>query len=62
MIRRIIGALLLLFSATLFSWVGYNRFIQMQPEAAGKPMLPALVFAAAAAWVGYHKLRGRWGP
>ncbi len=52
--RRVLGALLLIFGAVLACWIGYNLLIERQPEATGSP-IPAIIFCIALFFVG-----GRW--
>jgi hypothetical protein len=51
-IKRVFGALILLFGLALLGWIAYNLFVEMQPEARGRSPLPALILSAGAIYVG----------
>jgi hypothetical protein len=47
---------LILFGLTLLGWIGYNLFVEMQPEARGKnPIIPTILGIGALA-LGISKL------
>jgi hypothetical protein len=45
----------LLIGLSILGWIAYNYLVEMQPSARGRSPLPALVFSAAAIYVG-----GKW--
>ncbi len=50
--KRLIGVIALLMGLSLFAWLGYNLFIEMQPEAEGRSPIPASLLASAFVFVG----------
>ena len=50
--KRLIGVIALLMGLSLFAWLGYNLFIEMQPEAEGRSPIPAALLASAFIFVG----------
>ncbi len=59
MIKKSFGVLVILVGALILGWIGYNYLIEMQPEAQGRNPLPALLFSAAAIFVGIKMFRGK---
>jgi len=57
MIKRILGTLAFLLGAAILGWVGYNYFIEMQPQAKGRNPIPALVFSTLAILLGLSWMR-----
>lgn len=51
-LKRIFGCFILLIGLSILGWIAYNFLVEMQPEARGRSPLPALVFSAAAIYVG----------
>ena len=54
-LKRIFGFFILLIGLGILGWIAYNYLVEMQPAARGRSPLPALVFSAAAIYVG-----GKW--
>ncbi len=50
--KRVFGVIVLLMGLGLFAWIGYNLFIEMQPEAEGRSPIPASLLASAFVFVG----------
>ena len=55
--RKALGAFTLLLGVTLAVWIGYNLFVERQPEARGQSPLPALVLVAGFVYQGQKWLR-----
>lgn len=51
-VKKIVGLCILVIGIGLLSWVAYNYLVEMQTQARGRNPLPALVFSAAAIFVG----------
>jgi hypothetical protein len=51
-LKRIFGCFILLIGLSVLAWIAYNYLVEMQPEARGRNPLPAIVFSAAAVYVG----------
>ena len=45
--KRVFGVIALVMGLGLFAWLGYNLFIEMQPEAEGRSPIPAALLASA---------------
>ncbi len=58
MVRRVLGVFMLLLAAALLAWVGYNLSIERLPAAEGRSPVPALLFVAGLAYVGFRWVRG----
>jgi hypothetical protein len=56
--KRILGAIVLLFGVVVGAWLVYNLVAGVQPEARGRNPIPAIVFAAGAIYVGIKWIRG----
>jgi len=54
-LKRIFGFFILLIGLGILGWIAYNHLVEMQPSGRGRSALPALVFSAAAIYVG-----GKW--
>ena len=59
MIKKSLGVLACLLGALILGWIGYNYLIEMQPEAEGRNPIPALLFSAAAIFVGIKMILGK---
>ena len=59
MIRKTFGVLAFLIGVTILAWIGYNYLIEMQPAAEGRNPIPALLFSAAAIFVGIKMFLGK---
>lgn len=57
--KRIFGVIALLMGSAILLWVGYNLFIEMQPEARGHSPLPAIGISVAMIIVGIMWIRGK---
>ena len=57
--KRIFGVLILLIGSAILLWVGYNFFIEMQPEAQGRNPLPPIGLSGAMIYVGIMWIRGK---
>ena len=57
MIKKIAGVFVLLLGLVLLCWVGYNLFVEMQPEARGVNPLPAIIFSLVFLYVGQKWIR-----
>ena len=55
--RRVAGALMLVFGTVLVCWVGDNLFVERLPATEGLSPVPALVFSAALFYVGVKWVR-----
>ena len=56
--KRVLGVIVLLFGVTIGGWIIYNLVAGIQPEARGRSPVPAVLFAAAAIYVGIKWIRG----
>lgn len=59
MLKKILGAIDLLFGIVILGWVGYNYLIEMQPAARGFNPIVALSFASGAIYFGLKWLTGK---
>jgi hypothetical protein len=57
--RRVFGVIALLMGSAILLWVGYNLFVEMQPEAKGKDPLLAVGFSVVLITVGIMWVRGK---
>jgi len=57
MLRKIAGGLMLLLGVALIGWVGFNLFIEMQPEAQEHSAIPPLLVSAGLIFVGQKWIR-----
>ena len=57
--KLIFGVIALLFGSAILLWVGYNIFIEMQPEARGRNPVPAIGVGSAMIYVGINWIRGK---
>jgi len=60
--KKFFGALVLALGVCLLAWIAYNLFIEMQPQAAGRNPIPAVLLSAAFIYVGQKWLRGQNNP
>ena len=57
--KKLFGGLMLLMGIALLLWVGYDLFINMQPETQGRNPIPAVLLSAGFIFVGVKWLRGK---
>jgi hypothetical protein len=51
--KRILGVFIFILGLCLAAWIGYNLFIQRQPEAQGRSPIAAIIMSLAFLFVGY---------
>jgi hypothetical protein len=54
-----LGIIALIMGAAILLWVGYNLFIERQPQAEGMNPLPGVIVSLAFLFVGIAWVRGR---
>ena len=59
MLKKIIGAIEILFGLVILGWVGYNYIIEMQPATKGLNPIVALLFSSAAIYTGINWVAGK---
>lgn len=57
MFSKFLGVIFFLFGLMLLGWVGYNLFVQRQPEFTGSP-IRGLLFGGAAVVLGLNRMMG----
>ncbi len=59
MIRKIFGVITVIIGISILAWIGYNYFIEMQPEAEGRNPIVPLIFSCTAIFVGSKQVLGK---
>jgi hypothetical protein len=57
--KRLLGVIALLMGSAILLWVGYNLFIERQPESKDMNPLPAIGFSVVLIVVGVLWVRGK---
>ena len=59
MMKRVGGGIMLFLGVVLLGWIGYNLFIEMQPQAQGRSPIGPSLFALTLTGVGFQWVRGK---